>query len=133
VEPRRLRVMVVDDEYLCRWATHQILARWGHEVQEAASGEAALRMVERWNPDAALLDIGLPGMNGLEVLATIRRCRPIVRAIIMTANATLETAIAAIRGGAVDYLTKPLDPGELESALARVKMRSRGAVANLVA
>ncbi len=123
MEPRKLRVLLVDDDDLCRWASHELLARCGHEVQEAASAEAALRMVELWNPDAVLLDIGLPGMDGIEVLARIRRHRPIARTIMMTAHATLETAVAAIRGGAVDYLTKPLDPHKLESALARVNVR----------
>jgi len=129
VEPRKLRVLVVDDEELCRWASRQLVARFGHEVEEAASGEAALRKVDLWNPDALLLDIGLPGMDGIELLVTVRRQRPITRAILMTAHATLETALAAIRGGAIDYLTKPLDPRELEAALRRVSLRRHEAVA----
>lgn len=122
--PRRLRVLVVDDEELCRWSAQQFLAGRGHEVAEAASGEAALDLVERWNPDAILLDVRLPGMSGYEVLARIRRQRPAVRTIMMTSHATLETAVAALRGGAVDYLIKPLDPVELESALGRVRERA---------
>lgn len=123
MEPGKLRVLVVDDEDLCRWAAKQLVARCGHEVEEAASGEVALGKVEHWNPDAVLLDIGLPGMDGIELLASIRRQRPIIPTILMTAHATLETAIAAVRGGALDYLVKPLDPRELESALARVNVR----------
>jgi DNA-binding NtrC family response regulator len=117
-------VLVVDDEELCRWSAQQFLAGRGHEVAEAASGEAALDLVERWNPDAILLDVRLPGMSGYEVLARIRRQRPAVRTIMMTSHATLETAVAALRGGAVDYLIKPLDPVELESALGRVRERA---------
>ncbi len=123
MEPRRLRVLVVDDEELCRWAAHQLLARRGHEVAEAASGEAALDLVERWNPDAILLDIRLPGMNGYEVLSRIRRHQPTVCIIMMTSHPELETAVAALRAGAVDYLAKPLDSAELESALGRVHGR----------
>ncbi len=129
MEPRKLRVLVVDDEDLCRWASRQLVARFGHEVEEAASGEAALRTVDLWNPDAVLLDIGLPGMDGIQLLATVRRRRPITRAILMTAHATLESAVAAIRAGAVDYLIKPLDPRELETALGRVSVRRAEAVA----
>ncbi len=120
MEPRKLRVLVVDDEELGRWAAHQLLAGRGHEVAEAASGEAALDLVERWNPDAILLDVRLPGMNGYEVLATVRRRRPAVRTIMMTSHATLEAAAAALRAGALASLAKPLDPVELESALGRV-------------
>lgn len=123
MEPHKLRVLVVDDEDLCRWASRQLLARCGHEVEEAASAEAALGVVEHWNPDAILVDIGLPGMDGIELLRSVRRQRPIVRSIVMTAHATLQTAVAAIRAGAVDFLTKPLDPAELELALARVNVR----------
>jgi DNA-binding NtrC family response regulator len=123
VEPHKLRVLVVDDEDLCRWASHQLLARSGHDVEEAASGEAALGVVEHWTPDAILVDIGLPGMDGIEFLRRVRRQQPLVRSIVMTAHATLQTAVAAIRAGAVDFLVKPLDPAELESALARVNVR----------
>lgn len=123
MQSRKLRVLVVDDEDLCRWTTHQLLARRGHEVEEAASGEAALDKVGLWNPDAILLDIRLPGMDGIEVLSQIRQQWPTVRAIMMTAHATWETAVAALRCGAVDFLTKPIDPRELESALERVNFR----------
>ena len=123
MQPHKLRVLVVDDEHLCRWSARQLLARRGHEVEEADSGEAALGKVEDWNPDAILLDIRLPGMNGIEVLTRIRLQRPTARTIVVTAHATLETAVAALRGGAVDFLTKPIDPRELESALARVNVR----------
>jgi DNA-binding NtrC family response regulator len=123
MDTHKLRVLVVDDEDLCRWVSHQLLARCGHEVEEAASGEAALGVVEHWNPDAILVDIGLPGMDGIELLRSVRRQRPTVRSIVMTAHATLQTAVAAIRAGAVDFLTKPLDPAELEEALGRVNVR----------
>jgi DNA-binding NtrC family response regulator len=115
----RLRVLVVDDEDLCRWTTGQLLARLGHEVAEAASSDAALDLLERWGPDAVLLDVRLPGMDGFECLARIRLRRPAVRTIMMTGHATVEAAVAALRGGAVDFLVKPLDPAELEEALAR--------------
>lgn len=124
MEPRKLRVLVVDDEDLSRWTAHQLLARFGHEVEEATSGESAVEKVERWNPDAILLDVGLPGMSGIAFLRTIRHRRPVIPTIMMTAHATVQTAVDAMRTGAVDYLTKPLDPGELESALARLCARS---------
>ena len=133
MEPHKLRVLVVDDEDLCRWASHQLLARSGHEVEEAASAEAALGVVDYWNPDAILVDIGLPGMDGIEFLRTVRRQRPVVRSIVMTAHATLQAAVAAIRAGAVDFLAKPLDFAELESALARVNVRRREGQAHQMA
>jgi DNA-binding response OmpR family regulator len=98
-------------------------------VEEAASGEAALQVVESWAPDAVLLDIGLPGIDGIELLKKIRWQWPLVRPIVMTANVTMETAIAALRGGALDYLPKPLDAAELHSALSRVRVRSAEAPA----
>ncbi len=123
METRKLRVLVVDDEDLCRWASLQLLARYGHEAEEAGSAEAALGKLQTWSPDAILLDIRLPGMDGIQLLHEVRRQRPIIRTIVMTAHATVETAVAALRGGAVDFLSKPLNPAELESALARVHVR----------
>jgi DNA-binding response OmpR family regulator len=100
-------ILVVDDELGTRHSLAAILRRQGWAVYEAASGQQALDLLDRQVFDLVVLDIRMPGMDGTEVL---RRGRPRAREtvfIFLTAYATLESAVAGIRGGAFDYLTKP--------------------------
>lgn len=121
------RVLIVDDEDLIRWSLHQKLTNWGYRSLEAPDGHTAIELAERETPDLILLDIQLPDKNGLEVLRVVRETNPKVVVIIMTAYGVLEDAVAALRLGAYDFVSKPLNFEELKStlqnALEAVKLR----------
>src|SRR5208283_1343628 len=99
------------------------LPRLGHEVTVCADGTAALRAIERGAYDAALLDIRMPGISGIEVLGQIKQFSPDTQVIILTGQATVDTAVQALRLGAFDYLTKPCKWAELEILLQRIGER----------
>ena len=110
-------IMVVDDEAVARISMAEILRLEGHQVSTAASGEEALSLLGKSEPfDLIVLDLKMPGMDGLEVTKMVRERSPDTVIILLTAFATLETAIEAIRRGAHDYLLKPCPvPEVLES------------------
>jgi len=103
------RILVVDDEYLIRWSLQQELAKEGYEVAAAEDGESALRTVRESPPDLVLLDIQLPGMGGIEVLQKIKAADPEIVVIMITAYGIVDTAVAAMKAGAFDYLNKPFN------------------------
>jgi DNA-binding NtrC family response regulator len=110
---RRAKILVVDDEHLIRWSLEQSLRKQGYEVLTAASGEDALKIIQEDSPDLALLDIQLPGMDGLEVLAKAKEIDEELIVIMVTALGVLETAVKAMRIGAFDYINKPFNLDEL--------------------
>jgi DNA-binding NtrC family response regulator len=99
------------------------LPRLGHEVTVCPDGNAAIRALEKGSYDAALLDLRMPGLTGIEVLGKIRQLSPETQVIILTGQATVDTAVQALRLGAFDYLTKPCKWAELEVILNRVAER----------
>ena len=111
------RIMVVDDEPAARISLAEILRLEGYKVATAASGEEALSLLNKGGPfDMAILDIKMPGIDGLEATRIVRVQHPNTVIILLTAFGTLETAIEAIRQGASDYLLKPCSiPEILES------------------
>jgi DNA-binding NtrC family response regulator len=110
---RRAKILVVDDEHLIRWSLEQSLRKQGYEVLTAASGEEALKLIQEDSPDLALLDIQLPGMDGLEVLSRAKELDEELIVIMVTALGVLETAVKAMRMGAFDYINKPFNLDEL--------------------
>jgi DNA-binding NtrC family response regulator len=118
-----LRVLFADDEVHLRDLMQIELPRLGHEVTVCSDGTAALRALERGLYDAALLDLRMPGLAGIEVLSQIKQTSPETQVIILTGHATLDTAVQALRLGAFDYLTKPCKWAELEMILKRVAER----------
>jgi DNA-binding NtrC family response regulator len=120
-----LRIVVVDDEPAQRELIGGFLAKQGHEVFPAATGAEALAHVKDRQVDVVLSDCRMPGMSGPELLLGIKAVNPEVPLILMTAYATVETAVQAMKDGAADYLTKPLDLEELLLRLARVAEQSR--------
>ena len=127
-----LRVLVVDDETGMRLAVARVLNTYtvrpdesdehavGFSVETAESGEAALEMMAASVPDILLLDMKLPGMSGLDVLRELRERRVDTLTVMITAYATLETAIEATKRGAHDFLPKPFTPEDLRVAIRRV-------------
>ncbi|MBE0596662.1 MAG: sigma-54-dependent Fis family transcriptional regulator [Desulfuromonadales bacterium] len=110
---RRHKILVVDDEHLIRWSLEQNLKKQGYEVCTAGSGEDALKLVREEAPELVLLDIQLPGINGLEVLEKIKEIDDEIIVIMITALGVLETAVKAMRMGAYDYINKPFNLDEL--------------------
>lgn len=110
---KRNKLLVVDDEHLIRWSLEQNLKKQGYEVVTAGSGEEALRLVREEQPDLVLLDIQLPGMNGIDVLEKIKDLDDDIIVIMVTANSGLENAVNAMRLGAYDYISKPFNLEEL--------------------
>ncbi|MCK9240267.1 sigma-54 dependent transcriptional regulator [Desulfocurvus sp.] len=102
------RILVVDDEQDIRFSLRGILEDEGHEVHEAESGEQALRMVGERAPELVLLDIWLTGIDGLEVLDTLRSRQPDLPVIMISGHGNIETAVSAIKKGAFDFIEKPL-------------------------
>src|SRR3954464_15678514 len=118
-----LRILFADDEAHLRDLMQMELPRLGHEVTVCPDGASALRALEKGSYDAALLDLRMPGMTGIEVLGKIRQLNPDTQVVILTGHATVDTAVQALRLGAFDYLTKPCKWAELEVILNRVAER----------
>lgn len=111
------KILVVDDEESIRFSLEEALTRDGYKVVTAESGEAALELIKTQTFDLALIDLKLPGIEGIKVLATLRQQAPEMVVIVLTAHATLETAVEALRHGAHDYLFKPCKTVELRESI----------------
>jgi DNA-binding NtrC family response regulator len=117
---KSLRVLFVDDEKPLQEFMRSELPRLGHEVTVCPDGRQALKALEKCTFDAAILDLRMPGMTGIEVLEHLKRVSPDTEAVVMTGHASTETAIEALRLGAFDYITKPCQLAEIEAVLKRV-------------
>ena len=102
-------IYIIDDDDQLRKSFHKLLTEEGYRVESAASGEAGLKLIRQSIPDVVILDIRLPGMNGLETFQAINALEPKLPVIIMTAFGTTETAIEATKMGAFDYILKPFE------------------------
>ncbi len=112
------RILIVDDEETIRYFLRLELEHQNYEVLDVASGEKALTLLETHNFDVALLDLRLPGISGLEVMHYLREKAPQTSVIIITAYATLDSTIDALRHGAHDYVLKPFNTPELLASIA---------------
>lgn len=117
------RILVVDDEKNIRLTLAQALESSGLLVQTAGDGAEALQKVTEADFSLVLLDLKLPGLDGLEVLRRIRQSRPKLRVIIITAHGTIAYAVEALKAGAVDFLRKPFSPNEIREIVRRVLAR----------
>jgi nitrogen regulation protein NR(I) len=102
-------ILVIDDDDQLRKSFHRLLTEEGYHAESAASGEAGLEKIQIKAPDLVILDVRLPGMNGLETFQAIHDMEPKLPVIIMTAFGTTETAIKATKMGAFDYILKPFE------------------------
>ena len=124
LEPHKsLRVLFVDDERPLQELMRSELPRLGHEVTVCPDGKSAIKALEKTTFDAAILDLRMPGMSGIEVLEHLKRVAPDVEAVMMTGHASMETAVQAVRLGAFDYITKPCKLAEIEAVLVKVAER----------
>ena len=122
-EPRGPVVLICDDEEKLRRVLGREVARMGYRARLAATGEEALALLAREDASVVLLDLKMPGRDGLEVMGDIRSRWPAVQVVMLTGHGSVETAIAAMRAGAYDYLQKPCHLDELEALLARAVER----------
>jgi DNA-binding NtrC family response regulator len=114
-----LGILVVDDEMIVRESLGSWFREDGHRVDTAESGKEALRQLAKNHYDIALVDIKMPGMDGLELQARMTAANRDLTVIIMTAYASVESAVKALKAGAYDYITKPFDPEELSHLVRR--------------
>ena len=117
------KILIVDDEKNIRLTLSQALETLGMPVQTAGDGEEALQKLQDSDFSLVLLDLKLPGMDGLEVLRRIRESRPKTRVIMITAHGTIDYAVEAMKLGAVDFLRKPFSPNEIRRLVSQVLER----------
>ena len=115
----RKTILVVDDDHAHRIMLCTLLSGWGYAIEEADDGQTAIDKVHEKSFDLILMDIRMINVSGLEALAEIQCYNPAIPIIIMTAYSSVETAVTALKNGAYDYLTKPLDFDELRLVMAR--------------
>ncbi len=120
---RRGTILIVDDEQAQRETLAGFLRGAGHRVHVAAGGEQALDLVGREAIDLVITDLRMPGLSGLDLLERVREQQPSVAVVVVTAYGTVANAVAAMKAGAADYLTKPIDLDELELVVGRVLER----------
>jgi two-component system response regulator MprA len=121
-----MRVLIVDDDRSLREALRRTLTLGGFETVSAGSGEEALAQVADASPDALVLDVGLPDLDGLEVCRRLREAGNRVPVLMLTARDAIEDRIDGLDAGADDYLVKPFDVGELKARLRALLRRSGG-------
>ncbi len=141
------RIFVVDDDATSRKGLQDLVAAWGYDVSAAAEGREALEQAAERSPSVVICDLVMPGLDGMGLLAALQRDYPGAAVIILTGQGTIESAVQAMKDGAYDYLTKPVDPTRLrlvldkalertetvrEVQLLRRQLRQRGAFGQLV-
>ena len=116
-------VLVVDDEKNIRLTFSETMTQMGFDTRTASNGEEALTKMQGAEFDLVLLDLRMPGMDGIEVLRRIRERYPKVRVIMITAHGTVESAVEAMKLGAVDFIQKPCTPDEIRGLVGKVMER----------
>jgi DNA-binding NtrC family response regulator len=116
-------VLIVDDEKNIRMTLSIALAETGLGIDTAMNGEEAMEKLDRESFGLILLDLRMPGMDGLEVLRRVRRTRPDLKVIILTAHGTIDSAVEAMKLGAVDFIQKPFAPSEIRDLVRKVRER----------
>jgi DNA-binding NtrC family response regulator len=117
------RILVVDDEQIVRESLGAWLEEDGHEVRLCEDGRAALAAIKNHRFELALVDLKMPGIDGLELSRRLRKADPRIMVVVMTAFASVDTAVKALKEGAYDYITKPFDPEVLTHLLKRARER----------
>jgi two-component system, NtrC family, response regulator AtoC len=120
---KRTKVLIVDDEAIMRDSLRDWLIDAGYNVSTAGNGIEALEIIRYEKPDVAVIDLVLPGMDGLELFREARRIQPDIQTIIITAYSSVNTAVMAIKEGAFDYLEKPFHPDKVELLISKMTER----------
>ncbi|MGD8983402.1 MAG: response regulator [Desulfobacteraceae bacterium] len=109
----KTRVLIVDDEEEFVETLSERLTIRDYDVTTSLSGEDAIEKLEHYNFDVVILDVAMPGMDGMETLSNIKRIKPLIEVIMLTGHATVSTAVDGMKLGAFDYLLKPCETKEL--------------------
>ena len=123
--PPLARILIVDDEFSVRDSLDHWFRKDGYDVQTAADATEAMAAMQSAAFDVVLLDVRLPGMDGMRLLEQIRRAAPATIVIMITAYASVDTAVRALKLGAADYVTKPINPEELSHVVAQALAQRR--------
>ena len=129
MDSRNPRILVVDDEPAMREVLEIRLPPWGFDISVAGSGEEGRRLAETLNPDVVISDVVLPDASGLELLRWLKSGNPHRPVILMTAYGSIDLAVDAMKGGAQDFLTKPLDYPKLQAILQAARAAAEPRVA----
>ena len=126
------KILIIDDDDSIRWVLEKATAREGIDSLCRASAENIEEILTDYRPHAIISDIRMPGLDGMELLAEVQKLHPELPVIIMTAHSDLETAVAAFKGGAFEYLPKPFDIEEaLRDPVTGETLVSKSAVSDL--
>ena len=118
-------VLIVDDDSVHRTMLQTLIGGWGYDITEADDGSTAIKEVEKRPFDMVLMDVRMLKVSGLEALESIKDFNPAIPVTIMTAYSSVDTAVDALKKGAYDYLTKPLDFDKLRLTLERAMEHTR--------
>ncbi len=118
-------ILVVDDDMSVRTTFSSVLRQEGYRVTAVKNGYEAIKAIDEESFDLALVDLGMPGMDGIRVLEKIKTRRPQTRVIIFTGYGSITTAVEAMRKGATDYLNKPFSPEELKAGVKKALENGR--------
>src|SRR5215831_5256488 len=119
------RILIVDDELVVRDSLGKWFTSEGYTARPANGAREALELIQQSEYDIALIDIKMPGMDGMELQARLREADADLTVIIMTGYASVDTAVQALKRGANDYITKPVDPDELSHLVANALEHKR--------
>ena len=116
----KAHILIVDDEAQMLLAMEAVLARLGHAISKAENGQAALEVLGRSKVDLVISDMKMPVMDGLQFLAKVKECYPLLPVVMITAYGTISQAVEVMKNGAFDFITKPFSAEDLEGVIARV-------------
>ena len=125
------RILIVDDEPAIGWSLGELLDDRGHAVKTAASAEEAIEICRQFPPELILLDVRLPGRDGLSAIPDFRALVPTAPIVVMTAFGDLDTAVRAVEAGAAEYLVKPFDSAQVTTIVDRLLERGATATASV--
>ena len=117
---KKFRILVVDDELSIRISLGDLLKRDGYQVEVAESAESALEMLKTQSFDLLIVDVKMPGMDGLEMLKLVKEDDPDATVVVMTAYGSIDSAVHAMQLGAIDYVAKPFDPLKIGTLVKRI-------------
>ena len=130
---KSLKIVIADNESVIRMDVREMLEEAGHEVVgEAVNGKKAVELARRYKPDLCILDVKMPGMDGIETLEEIKRKYPLVEVIMLTGHATVPSAIDGMKKGAFDYLMKPCDMEVLVTKVGEAVAKKRAQESKIV-
>ncbi len=121
----KTKVLIIDDEKLVRWSLQQKLSKEGYEVESAPTGEEGLNLIRDDGYDLVLLDLRLPGMDGVQVLQEIKKLEREIGVVMLTADTGLAQAVECVRLGAHNYLTKPFEFDHVKVALEKAREETK--------